>query len=184
MQFGLSAVSAAALLMGTASANCLNDGAAYQVAQNFAGLFSRFTPQYTDSVLTPDFQDQSDTVNWLMSNGSGCPKQLGQLTEANRADFIRDQSTQPNMPFVIENVWHDCTNVFTRWKFDIQPQQVQGIAVLGTVYSGNPEQPYLIQHVFSEFNSGAFLVDRGDYVPTPPAGCPGGPAAGSDDSCQ
>lgn len=32
------------------------------------------------------------------------------------------------------------------------------------------DQPYLIKNVFSEFNTGAFLVYRGDFVGTPPEG--------------
>lgn len=111
-------------------------------------------------------------------------RQLGQLTEDSAESFKKDQSSQPNMPFVIENVWHDCTNVFTRWKFDVTPQQVQGIAVLGTVFNPrNPTQPYLIQHVFSEFNSGAFLVNRGDFQGTPPPGCTAS-GASNGSSCE
>lgn len=59
------------------SATCISDESAHKVAQNFATLFSNYSPQFANSVLTPDFTDQSDSVNWLSSNGTNCPRPVG-----------------------------------------------------------------------------------------------------------
>ena len=119
------------LAINSVTAKCLTDHAAKIVADNFAHVFSNFTEEFANSTFSEDFSDQTDSVGWLISNGTDCPHPLGSVTLKTRREFLDAQETQPNLPFVIENVWHDCTNVFTRWKFDIQPQQVQGIAVLG-----------------------------------------------------
>ncbi|KAI5368275.1 hypothetical protein Slin15195_G034080 [Septoria linicola] len=171
--FSLFAVSAFAL--GSVACNCLNDETAKHVADNFATTFSDFSEEFVNSTYSIDFTDQTDSVGWLISNGTDCPHPLGSLTLASRREFLDAQATQPNLPFEIENVWHDCTNVFTRWRFAIQPQQVQGIAVLGTVCNegeNKEQEPFLINHVFSEFNTGAFLVFQGDFVPTSSPACP------------
>ena len=44
-------------------------------------------------------------------------------------------------------------------------QQVVGIVVIQTVYSSRDE-PYLIDTVYSEFNSGAWLYDFDVFVPS------------------
>lgn len=99
MQFGLFAISAASLLAGSVSATCLSDQAATKVAQNFATLFSAYSPQFVDQVLTPDFKDQSDTVNWLMSNGTGCPKQVcTQLTSLTIFPSLTKLGSWANLP--------------------------------------------------------------------------------------
>lgn len=47
--------------------------------------------------------------------------------------------------------------------------QVQGIAILGTRFQGyNSNQPYLISHIYAEFNTGAFLENLGYYRGTSP----------------
>ncbi|GIZ46419.1 hypothetical protein CKM354_000954500 [Cercospora kikuchii] len=168
----LAALSALAVNSAVAG-RCLTDAAANRVAQNFATTFSNFSEEFVNSTYTFDVKDQTDSVAWLISNGTACPNGLGSLTFGSRRALMDAQATQPDLPFIIQNVWHDCTNVITRWKFDIEPQQVQGIAVLGTVCNegrNKRKEPYLINHIFSEFNTGAFLVFQGDYVPTQSCG--------------
>ena len=63
-----------------------------------------------------------------------------------------------------------------RWRSALQPQQVQGLAVLEMIENPNKEcriAPYQIQTTYGEFNSGAWLVDIGTFVPgASPAACP------------
>lgn len=59
--------------------------------------------------------------------------------------------------------------MFLRWRSSqpgfVEPaQQVTGIIVLETSYAGG-EEPYIIDTVYSEFNSGAWLYDLGIFVP-------------------
>ncbi|KJX95885.1 hypothetical protein TI39_contig950g00008 [Zymoseptoria brevis] len=153
-------------------AKCLCDETANNVALNFQHLFQDYSPEYVDTVLAVDFTDQTDSVAWLISNGTDCPKQLGVPTLTGLAEFKAAQESQPNLPFPILNVFHNCDSVFVRWKFDILPQQVQGIAILNTI--PNPDsraartQPFLIKNVFSEFNTGAFTHNLGWFNGTSP----------------
>ncbi|KAK4505983.1 hypothetical protein PRZ48_003948 [Zasmidium cellare] len=160
------------------NATCLLDNNAQKVAENYKTLFSNYSPQFANQVLTSDVIDQSDSVNWLIANGTNCPPPLGSTTFNGRTAFEAGQGSQPNMPFTILNVYHDCTNVFVRWKFDqtVQsPQQVQGISVLGTTLNTDLTklltQPYLIKTVYAEFNVGAFITNLGYYHGTPPPTC-------------
>lgn len=67
-------VLAAACALSTASATCLLDFNAQKVANNFAILFSNYSAAFADQVLTVDYTDQTDSVSWLISNGTNCPK--------------------------------------------------------------------------------------------------------------
>lgn len=49
-----------------------------------------------------------------------------------------------------------------RWRSEQSPSSVTGILVLETVYQNNA---WLIQTVYSEFNSGAWLVNLGTFHP-------------------
>lgn len=121
-------------------------------------------------------------------------QQLGVPTLTGLAEFKAAQESQPNLPFPILNVFHNCDSVFVRWKFDILPQQVQGIAILSSSHQTHPTpccvrraltdketdtipnpdsraasaQPFLIKNVFSEFNTGAFTHDLGWFNGTSP----------------
>ena len=67
------------------------------------------------------------------------------------------------------NIWHTCDTVILRWRTTVQPgapQIVTGIIVLETEYDGSD---YLIKTVYSEFNSGAWLVDIDVFNPVCPA---------------
>ena len=99
--------------------------------------------------------------------------QLGTPTFTSRKAFIAGQSGQPPIPFKILKTWYNCDAVFIRWKSSapgtVQPeQQVTGIIVLETVANKHPhpKEPWLIETVYSEFNSGAWLYDLGIFTPT------------------
>lgn len=52
------------------------------------------------------------------------------------------------------------------WMMDLYPEQVRGLTVIETKRApeGAPF-PWLMNKVFHEFNSGAYLVDLGVFVP-------------------
>lgn len=114
----------ALLLVGLTSVHadsecCLTDEAASVVAYNFQHLFQDYSPEFVDTVLAVDFTDQTDSVSWLMSNGTNCPKQLGAQTLTGIEDFKVAQSAQPNIPFPILNIYHDCDSVCNKRKLNL-----------------------------------------------------------------
>ena len=166
---------------------------AARVAGNFRALIHEtFNTTLAQTALTKDFTDYSDSVNELINNG--CPngpatvsinyniylrlfrilttRQLGQPTFTSRSSFISGQSSQPPIGFKILKLWNTCDTVIIRWKSPapgtVSPeQQVTGIIVIETKQNLHPHpiEPFLIQTVYSEFNSGAWLYDLGIFVP-------------------
>jgi hypothetical protein len=54
-----------------------------------------------------------------------------------------------------------------RWRTALTPEFVTGIIVLETKYSAKDKsEPFLIKTVYSEFNSGAWLVDLNVFTPS------------------
>lgn len=67
------------------------------------------------------------------------------------------------------NIWHTCKDVIIRWSTSIAagaPEEVTGIIVAECEQApkGN-KYPWVIKTVYSEFNSGAWLVDLGVFTP-------------------
>lgn len=85
-------------LATTASSTCLTDSNAQRIADNFSHLFSDFSEEFANSTLTEDITDQTDSVGWLISNGTDCPHPLGSVTLSSRREFLDAQATQPNLP--------------------------------------------------------------------------------------
>lgn len=78
------------------------------------------------------------------------------------------QGAQPPIAFEQLNVWYNCDTVFLRWRgTDLSPEFVTGIIVGECVQNtnGTSGEPWLIESLYSEFNSGAWLVDVGSFVP-------------------
>ena len=65
-------------------------------------------------------------------------------------------------------MWYSCNAVFLRWRTALEPEFVTGIIVGEVVANTNTTstEPWLIETIYSEFNSGAWLVDTGSFVPT------------------
>ncbi|KAI5365318.1 hypothetical protein Slin15195_G048520 [Septoria linicola] len=151
---------------------CLDDGSAQRIAENFRTLITNYSNQSAAAFLTVDFLDYSDGVNILINKGCpNGPQALGSPTFSSLEEFQAGQGSQVNIPFEILNVWHGCDFVTMRWRSsapeanDIQPQQpVTGIVVLEVCQGGSPE-PWVIDTVYSEFNSGAWLYDKGFFKP-------------------
>ncbi|KJY00710.1 hypothetical protein TI39_contig315g00038 [Zymoseptoria brevis] len=147
---------------------CMTDEQAQQVANNFKELIAAYSDELANAVLTEDFVDYSDSVIELINNGcSNSPVVLGTATFSSRADFEAGQSAQPPIPFEQLNIWHTCDAVTLRWKSagpGQEPQQVTGIIVMETECGGDGTR--LINTVYSEFNSGAWMANLGIFTPT------------------
>ena len=90
-------------------------------------------------------------------------EQLGNPTFTSRAAYKGGQGNQPNIPFKQLNLWYNCDTVTIRWESDMKPGIVTGLIVLETVYQN---RNFLIKEVFSEFNSGSWLVNLGIFKPS------------------
>ena len=117
------------------------------------------------------FHDYSDGVNELINAGCEGPQKLGMPTFASREEFIQGQSTQRPIPFKILKVWHSCSEVMMRWRSpapgSAKPEQeVTGLVVIETQPNSEAgsDQPFLMETVYSEFNSGAWLYDIGNFT--------------------
>jgi hypothetical protein len=60
------------LSIGVASA-CISEESAYDVADNFEHLFKNYTKEFAESALSADYSDQTDSVAWLINNGTEYP---------------------------------------------------------------------------------------------------------------
>ncbi|KAJ4349451.1 uncharacterized protein N0V89_008066 [Didymosphaeria variabile] len=168
MRFTLCAI---ACLASGAVAKCLTEAAANRVANNFRSTITDYSTALAARVLSANFIDYSDGVNELINNGCpNGPKPLGNATFSSLADFQAGQASQPPIPFEILKIWYNCDTVIMRWRSVapgfVQPEEpVTGIIVLETSCSKGKE-PFLIDTVYSEFNSGAWLYDLGIFKPT------------------
>ena len=68
----LTIVTALLLAIGNTYA-CLCAQDAYGVADNFQHLFKNYTKAFAERALSKDFTDQTDSVAWLINNGTECP---------------------------------------------------------------------------------------------------------------
>ena len=154
---------------------CMCDSEAEKVANNFKALIDEaFSVSLAKASMMKDFHDYSDSVNELIN--AGCPNgpaTLGEATFSSRAEFISGQSAEAPIPFSILNLWHTCDTVIMRWMTSapgtVQPEQpVTGIIVIETVPNtvDGTDQPWLMNTVYSEFNSGAWLYDVGNLTCT------------------
>ena len=170
---GLFALSSLTAAIPVSAGTCLDDAHAQQVAENFRILITDYSNYTASQVLCENFVDYSDSVNELIN--SGCPNgtsPLGSPTFTDRNNFEAGQDSQPNIPFEILNIWHGCGMVAMRWRSPnpgtVTPeQQVTGLIIMEVTFNGwTAEQRYLIQNVYSEFNSGAWLYDLGVFQPS------------------
>lgn len=145
---------------------CLTYEQASTVADHFKTLINDYSDAAADEYLTVDFTDYSDSVSELINSGCTGPQPLGEATFTSREAFKAGQGSQPNIPFELLNLWHTCDTVVIRWRTTVQdgaPQFVTGLIVMETEYV---DGEFLIDTVYSEFNSGAWLVDLGVFKPT------------------
>jgi len=159
----LSALAVGAIAQAPA---CMNDKAAQQVATNFKDLIAAYSDELADAALTEDFTDYSDAVTELINSGCQGPMALGQPTFNNLTEFEAGQSAQPPIPFEQLNLWHTCDTVIIRWRSAQTPEIVTGNIVMEAEEApAGSQYPWKISTVYSEFNSGAWLVNLGVFVP-------------------
>ncbi|KAF2859724.1 hypothetical protein K470DRAFT_258575 [Piedraia hortae CBS 480.64] len=166
--FGLLASSVPTLANVTGCKDpCMSYREASRVANNFQTLIANYSDALADRVLTVDFNDWSDSVTTLIDSGCSSPQPLGSVTFDSRDSFKKGQGSQPAIPFQILNLWYACDGpVVIRWRSTQEPEIITGNIVLETKRSGDYGEPWLIKTVYSEFNSGAWLVNLGVFKPT------------------
>jgi hypothetical protein len=154
---------------------CLTEEDAQAFAGVFQGLISQYTDELAEGALTPDFIDWSSSVNLLMNKGGQFPKNITGPTFANRQAFLDGQGSQPLIPFQILNVFHGCDSVSVRWLTTDsaagKPTRSATVPAIGNgimsiVHTGDSiYNGYRIKELFSEWNTGAWLVNLGWYDP-------------------
>jgi hypothetical protein len=167
--FAIGAIATPLIQKRDCNDTCMSYDQATVVANNFKTLISDYSNSSADQFLTVDFEDYSDSVTELINSGCTGPQPLGEATFTSREAFKAGQGSQPNIPFDILNMWYACEGpVVIRWRTTVMPgapETVTGNIVLETERSNNATEPWLIKTVYSEFNSGAWLVDLGVFVP-------------------
>ncbi|KAK5163930.1 uncharacterized protein LTR77_010325 [Saxophila tyrrhenica] len=170
-----------ALAANTArAAKCMSDSQAQHVADNFRTLIADYSDDLADKTMTTDFTDYSAGVNTLINSGCTGPQDLNGPTFSSLEEFKAGQGSQPAIPFEQLNIWHTCDTVIIRWRSEgpgQEPEPVTGNIVIEATPNKPRKaksEPWLIQTVYSEFNSGAWLVNLGVFEPTCPAPPPPG----------
>jgi len=147
--------------------SCMTQSDAQQVADNFQTLIASYSDALANASLTVGFEDYSDSVITLIDYGCTSPVTLGTATFDSRASFESGQGSQPPIPFQQLNLWYNCDNVFLRWRSAQTPEEVTGVIILETTQApAGSEYNFLINTVYSEFNSGAWLVNLDVFVPS------------------
>ncbi|KAK4565686.1 hypothetical protein LTR86_003534 [Recurvomyces mirabilis] len=145
---------------------CMSYDAATKVANNFQTLIAAYTDALAEQVMTVDFTDYSDSVTSLIDSGCQGPQPLGAVTFDSRASFMAGQKAQPAIPFEILNLWYACEGpVVIRWRSAQTPEIITGNIVIEVERATDGSEPWLIKTVYSEFNSGAWLVNLGVFKP-------------------
>jgi len=152
---------------------CLTYDQAYKVASTWGGLIANYTKEVADLALVEDFTDYSESVNSLINN---CPQGEAAIalplldpTFTNRTAFERGQGEQPPIDFILLEVFPGCGSVSFRWKTTNtapipNPRPIIGNIIIKT--QKNPdttsEYEFLINTVYSEFDSGDWLANLKD----------------------
>lgn len=162
------------------TSNCMSDSDATKVANNFKTLIAAYSDSFSNKTMAVDFVDYSDSVMELINGGCEGPEVLGTAVFSSRAEFQAGQGAQPPIPFEIIKTWNACSAVTIRWQSAQTPQLVTGIIVIEVVKNADKKasQKWLIKTVYSEFNSGAWLVNLDVFnppvcpAPPPPTSTP------------
>lgn len=162
---------------------CLSAENAQSVATKYGELISAYSDAAADAILSWNFTDYSGGVNALINT---CPvrfllpnldNRLTQLQQGEAAKtlpllaptftsrelFKIGQGQQPLINFEQLGLWYSCDSVTIRWKStntapgnDVKP--IVGLIVMETIRSpAGSVNPFLIDTVYSEFDSGSWL---------------------------
>ncbi|KAF7196991.1 hypothetical protein HII31_01691 [Pseudocercospora fuligena] len=154
---------------------CMTKEEAHIAADIFRRLIQEYTHELALEALTEDFVDYASSVNIIINKGASHPKDMNAPTFASRAAFIDGQGKQPQIPFETIKVFPGCRHVSMRWKTDRSANghasEVDTIPVHGNVIvEVEPSEPgntfnWRVSHIWSEFNSAAWLVNLGVFKP-------------------
>jgi len=142
---------------------CLTDWGAAKIVSIFESFFVSINVDLANKYLADDFQEFSDSINWVTPSHDHTP---GVVTDGPKAAFIADEiATQngtagPN--FNTLNIWHTCDTITFRWQLMYQPVAVTGIDVL-VLQQGT----HLIETDYSEYNNIGFVTDYGCTIACP-----------------
>ena len=140
---------------------CLTQHRANYLVNGYASLLTGpQSPSFNatvDALLSKDFTDTSDSINWL----AGIP--IGATTFPSKAAFRAGQGSQPPIDFTVIQVLFTCSEVFFRWTAGVGLHNfpVKGLNLFSTSNLNNTEAGFQILNSYTEFNVGAWEVDIG-----------------------
>jgi len=146
--------------------SCLQDADVDHLVNGFALLVNAtFDPTLAADILNVDFNDYSDSINFLTGQTPGNP------TFNSLASFDLGQGGQPPVPLeilAIEAV--TCTTVAFRWMAYPGQYAVKGITIFYAVQGNGTSNGWQIGTQFAEFNVAAWTNDTpgGNCVAPPP----------------
>ncbi|EON61138.1 hypothetical protein W97_00349 [Coniosporium apollinis CBS 100218] len=138
--------------------HCVTDREAAALVPRFQELY-RFADQaVADEILTDDFHEYSDSVNWIIFNATKPP---GAPVHTSKAEFLAtwqavQAATGPGEPFEPLNIWHSCHTISFRWISRTRPYPLIGVDVLEL----HPKT-HKIQNDYAELNTAALLANAG-----------------------
>ncbi|KAK4150221.1 hypothetical protein C8A00DRAFT_18203 [Chaetomidium leptoderma] len=143
-------------------ASCPCSALATAIVNNFLSLLTNFNVAAANA-LTADFIDTSDSIDYL----TGIP--LGSPTSHPRPAFELSQDAQHRTPISLINIDAVTCEGTIAFRWVAYPgtgeMEVKGISVLHTTNSGDKHKVgpggWQISHVFSEFNTAAWIVNLG-----------------------
>lgn len=95
-------------LVASASAACMCDDEANDIAAAFGSLVSGYDNYTANQLFTSDFIDYSESINSLKNGGCEGPIDLMDKAFVSKADFETQSAAQLPVPFEVQNVWHTC----------------------------------------------------------------------------
>jgi hypothetical protein len=149
-----------------ASATCLLDSQANNIANAFGSLVSNYNNDTANALFIQAFIDYSESINSVKNGACSGPIDLTGLSFSSRLDFETQSAAQPQVPFAVQQVWHTCDVITVRWKSAQSPQPVVGISVFETVWAPTKKYGFQIKEIFAEFDSAAWMANLGIIKPT------------------
>ena len=145
---------------------CLSDSDVTHLTDGFALLVnSTFNPTLAADVLSVDFTDFSDSINFLTGQALGSP------TFASLIQFDAGQGGQPTVPFSIQAIEAvTCDTIVMRWLAYPGPIPSRGITIIHATVGNGTANGWQIRTQYAEFNVAAWTNDTpgGSCVAPPP----------------